>query len=125
MTYPTDYMPCPDLHAFDSRRKARKFARRACGEEPPDMGGGEGATLTRRGPDGETVLLVVVEPRDGAGAAQRAALLAHECVHAALSWADVMAEERPGEEWLAYAVQSCMLTCLDQLGEDYITGKEI
>lgn len=123
MTYPTDYMPCPDLYAFASRKKARKFALKNYGEEPRDVPWAEGVTWITKNDSGHTVCLVVIEA-DDSSAAQKTALLAHECVHAAQAWAESMGEDEPGEEWMAYAVQSCMLTCLDQLGEEWITGKE-
>lgn len=123
MAYPTDWMPCPDLHAFASRKKARKFARKRYGEEPEDVPWAEGATWSAKDDRGHTVCIVVVEPKS-ASAAQKMALLAHECVHVAQTWADDMGEESPGDEWMAYAVQSAMLECLRQLGDDYMTGKE-
>lgn len=118
MAYPTDWMPCPNLHAFASRKKARKFALKQYGEEFEDITGSNAVTATTRDDKGHIACLVVIEA-NGESTAQKMALLAHECVHVAQAWADCMGEKKPGDEWMAYAVQSAMLECLKQLGDEW------
>lgn len=120
MAYPTDWMPCPEVHAFTSMKKARKFARKHYGEEPRDVPGSDGVTMYAKNELGHTVCLVVIKKNDSP-MAQNMALLAHECVHVAQAWAEDMGEKRPGDEWMAYAVQSAMLECLKQLGDEWPT----
>lgn len=116
MPYPTDWMPAPDVRAFTSKKKARKFARNEFGVDFKPWSA-QGVTTTLENGK-KTACIVCVTGVDGAG--RRAALLAHECVHVAKSWADAMGDESPSEEWLAYAVQSAYLTCLDQIGEEWL-----
>lgn len=118
MAYPTDWVPCPDVYAFTSRKKARKFAIKHYGGEPKDIPGADGVTWYTKSDQGNTVCLVVIEA-DGKPVAQQMALLAHECVHVAQAWADDMGETKTGDEWMAYAVQSAMLECLKQLGDEW------
>lgn len=120
--FPTDWMPCPDVHAFKSKRKARKFAVKKYGVDPDTVDGANGMTLTFRSDDGHVVCLIVVEA-DASSLTDKIALLSHECVHVAQTWASCMGEKSPGEEWIAYAVQSVMLVCLRQLGDEWMEGR--
>lgn len=123
MTFPTDWMPCPDIHVFTSRDKARKFAVNKYGSEPELIHGNPGVTTSMKDDHGNMVCLVVIEA-DVMNVSQKVSLLAHECVHVAQAWAACMGESRPGEEWMAYAVQSSMLVCLTQLGYKWLEESE-
>lgn len=116
MMYPSEWMPAPILMAFSSEKKAVKFARRKCGVhiEPKKT---DGWATFLESDDGPAFAIVCVKWYDDA--AQRAALLAHECVHVAKRWGEMMGDE-PSEEWLAYAVQSAFLTCVEQLGASWL-----
>lgn len=120
--YPTDWMPCPDVYAFTSRKKARKFALKKYGFEPRDIPGTDGVTMTLKNDQGHTVCLVIIESKN-MDASNKIAVLAHECVHVAQVWAGNMGEDKPGVEWMAYAVQSTMLTCLKQLGDKWLESR--
>ena len=98
-------------------KKARKFAKKKYGEELPGLFT-EAATMTKA-IEGQTVCFVVLEV-DGKERSQKAAILAHECSHVAQEWAAAMNEARPGDEFMAYAVQCAMLSCLNQLGDEWL-----
>lgn len=121
--FPTDWMPCPDVHAFKSKRKAKKFAIKKYGVDPDTVDGADGLTLTFRSDETKHVVCLVVVDTDDSSAENKIALLAHECVHVAQTWADCMGEKNPGIEWMAYAVQSVMLVCLRQLGEEWMESR--
>lgn len=119
MAHPTDWMPCPDLHVFTSRGKARRFAIEQTGKEP-DLMPSSNAVTASLVEDGKSLCIVVVPKKDEFDKRQRVAILAHECVHVAQFWAECMGESKPGNEWMAYATQSAMLVALDQLGEKWL-----
>jgi len=109
-------MPAPDIYAFSSKKKARKFALKKYGVELKPWST-NGLTTTLVNGD-ETVCIVVVST--DRGPKHKAALLAHECVHVAHSWADAMGDEHPSEEFMAYSAQCAFLACIDQLGDEWL-----
>lgn len=120
MAWPTDFFPCPAVYAFTSRKKARKFLKKKYDGELGDLiEGWEAVTVSRNTPKG-AVIVIILELDSEKERSQRAAILAHESVHAAHAWASYMKDDEPSEEFVCYATQAVMLECLNQLGEEWL-----
>lgn len=114
-----DWYPFPRIHVFTSRKKARKFLKRKFEHDMAWLGKSAQTDYFRKG--GEESQAVITLCVDDDRASQRAAILAHECLHVVESWLEDIGEDSAGEEIKAYAIQCAMLTCLDQLGESWLT----
>lgn len=110
----TDWFPCPNVYAFTSKKKMRKFAKKRYGV---DLKPWRTQGLTTELDNGKSkVNLVYISP--DISKEQRAAIIAHESVHVAQNMMDSMGEERPSSEFMAYAVQCAYLTIESQLKND-------
>lgn len=114
-----DWYPFPRIHVFTKRKKACKFLKRKFGHDMAWLGKSAQTDYFRKG--GEESQAVITLNMEDASASQRAAILAHECMHVVESWLEDIGENDAGEEIKAYAIQCAMLTCLDQLGEEWLT----
>lgn len=66
--------------------------------------------------DGDRPVSVVIMDAERTGDSdQTVALMAHEAVHVAQQWCEIMGEKDPGDETFAYMVQSVMLSLLEQV----------
>lgn len=114
-----DWYPFPRIHVFTKRKKARKFLKRKFDHDMAWLGKSAQTDYFRKGgAESQAVITLCVKDES---AAQRAAILAHECLHVVESWLEDIGEDTAGEEIKAYAIQCAMLTCLDQLGEEWLT----
>lgn len=95
----------PELHIrlTHSFKKYRKVVRK---HDPEWDAPAERADAETTFIDDEGAILVYMKPSIDHTAAQDAALLAHEAVHAALFYLSMIGEEEPGEEEIAYMVEN-------------------
>lgn len=113
-----DWYPFPRIHVFTSRKKARKFLKRKFDHDMSWLGKSAQTDYFRKGgEESQAVITLCVEDKS---TAQRAAILAHECMHVVESWLEDIGEDNAGEEIKAYAIQCAMLTVLGQLGESWL-----
>lgn len=113
-----DWYPFPRIHVFTKRKKARKFLKRKFGHDMSWLGKSAQTDYFRKG--GEESQAVITLCVDDKSTAQRAAILAHECMHVVESWLEDIGEDNAGEEIKAYAIQCAMLAALDELGESWL-----
>lgn len=113
-----DWYPFPRIHVFTSRKKARKFLKRKFDHDMAWLGKSAQTDYFRKcGEESQAVIILCVKDKS---AAQRAAILAHECMHVVESWLEDIGEDNAGEEIKAYAIQCAMLAALDELGESWL-----
>lgn len=113
-----NYLPMPYVRAFTSKKKARKFIKKKTGKEFKWLGK-SAQTDAFENERGEVVAVITLCV-DDASAAQKAAILAHECSHVLDAWMESIGEDSAGEEVKAYAIQCLMLACLEQLGDEWL-----
>lgn len=119
MAYPTDYFPAPEIHVFTSKVKLRKFAKSRFGKH---IGEFDTYGTTFSFENGGRMACLVYVSKNVTGARDKSSLLAHECLHVAYSWAYMLDKDEPqAEEFMSYAMQSAYLTCIDQLGEEWLS----
>ena len=115
---PWDYFPLIPVFAFTSVKKARKFVRNKTGLRfEPSGKQGSFTWYDRTGAEGFAVILLKCHD---SGTTQKYACLAHECTHYAQAYAQSLDAELD-EETQAYVMQSAMLACVDQIGEEWFT----
>lgn len=106
-------MPQLNVFCFSDVGKFSKAYKKKVGKVPEIRSDYQCSTLS--GVDYiSTCSFILVKGFDGSAGSM--ALLAHECSHAVDAWFDEMGESDPGTEIRAYALQSCILSCLTQLG---------
>ena len=88
----------PEIHLFHSRRKFERFCRRKFDHTPRDFGSQGQMTYY----DGTVAVLMTHVGKD----ATELALLVHESWHAASEHMRYLGEDDPGEEVMAYLIQS-------------------
>ncbi len=87
----------PEVHLFHSRKKFVRYLKKiGCDEEPLDAEG----QMTYV--DGTAVVLMSHKGKPES----EMSLLVHEAYHAAVAHMDMLGEDSPGEEVMAYLVQS-------------------
>lgn len=117
-TQPWDYFPLLPLFAFTDIEKARKKIMKMTGEKYHHTGkSGTFSHYVSKDSCGEFGIIYL--DCDDKPASQKYAILAHECVHYARAVEDSLGAERFEEETEAYIVQSAMLACIDQIGEEW------
>lgn len=84
----------------------KKYRKVVIKHDPEYEAAGERADAETTFIDGEGAIIVYMTPNIDHTAAQDAALLAHEAVHAALFYFAMIGEEEPGEEEIAYMVEN-------------------
>lgn len=109
--FPTDWFPAPDVYAFTSKKKMRKLAKKH-GNKIDDFDT-YGRTVSFYDDKGNLKVYVYITPN--VPKKQMESLIAHESVHIAQNWADMMLDNRPSEEFMAYAVQSSYMLIRKQL----------
>lgn len=112
---PWDYFPLIPVYAFTSKKKARRFVKEKTGLEYTVTGKNGQCTWYDNGKVGFCVVRLDCKNKSQA---QKYGILAHECVH----YAQYFAEHIDGKldsETEAYVVQSAMLACIDQIGEEW------
>lgn len=112
---PLDYFPLLPVYAFTSKKKARKFVKEKTGLEYTVTENNGQCTLYENGNVGFCIVLLDCKDKPQA---QKYALLAHECVH----YSQYFSEHIDGNldsETEAYVVQSAMLACIDQIGDEW------
>lgn len=118
MAYPADWFPCPDVHCFTSKKKARKYARKHYDVDLTILDSMGQTTALVNG--NRTACIVIVPKKKDVSKAQRAALLAHECWHVVHAWLDMMKDGEMSEEFIAYAVGCTYMVCIEQLGDEWL-----
>lgn len=114
---PWDYFPLLPLYAFASEDEARKFVKKKTGKELTVIGKNGQCTWYDHATDPFCVIVLTVS---NIPAAQRYALIAHECVHYQQYNAEHFGNKLDPETE-AFVVQSAMLACIDQIGEEWLT----
>lgn len=104
---PCDYMPTIYMKVFFDMDKAAKYMAKKHGNVPP-MREGVRADTTM---DGTGRVVIRFNDADGMKERDLYALMAHESVHAAQEWLNIMGEIKAGEEQMAYMVQ-CVYMCI-------------
>lgn len=118
---PWDYFPLPELHAFTSLKKARKFVKKITGLrfEPS----GKQGTFTAYENNGMKFCVIYLDFSQKISK-WRYALLAHECTHYA-RYVEEHFGNQLDEETEAYTVQCAMLACINQIGEEWFESGEL
>lgn len=104
---PCDYMPSIYLRVFFDMKKAAKHMAKVHGNVPPMREGMQADTNM----DGSGRVIIRFRDADKMKERDLYALMAHESVHAAKEWLNIMGEDNPGEEQFAYMVQ-CVYICV-------------
>lgn len=102
---PADYMPTIKLRVFFDEKEAAKYTQKTYGDVPAMKGDAD--TLM----NGSGIVIIRFKDADKTKERDLIPLMAHESVHAAKEWCDIMSENKPGEEEFAYMVQ-CVLICV-------------
>lgn len=106
----TDFFPSPEIFFFKSKRKMLKFARKnGLDIVPSDT---EGRTYAVQKGEHCYILTYVSSKLDKA---ERDSILMHECVHVAQYWAEMLEDDNPSNEFIAYASQAAYLACKEQM----------
>lgn len=116
---PWDYFPLLTVYAFTSKKKARKFVRKKTGLDYTFIGKSGQCTFYESDRGGG--FCVILLRCDDVSTQQKYAILAHECVH----YTQYYEESTGGKldtETAAYATQSAMLACVDQIGEEWFNA---
>ncbi len=119
-----DWFPFPEVKAFTSYKKARKYVKRRTGKvlrDPRPLGLDGQCTVIENRERGD-VLCVVVLLCEKSGMKGKVGILGHECAHVVRAWLDMMEAESPDEETVAYGIQAAMLSCIEQIGEEWFYG---
>lgn len=88
----------PEVRLFHSRKGFKRYYKREY-HEKPKMYDTEGQMHYR---NGEALILMTYVGED----ATESALLVHEAYHAAVAHMTLLGEDQPGEETMAYLIQS-------------------
>lgn len=112
-----NFFPMPYIRVFTSKKKARKYIKKKTGQEFSWLGK---SAQTDTFKNGNEIIAVITLCVDDESTFQKAAILAHECLHVIDAWMESIGEDNAGEEIRAYAIQCVMLACLDQLGESWL-----
>lgn len=116
---PWDYFPLLPVFAFTSKKKARRFVKKSTGMKYT-VTGKNGQCTWYENDNGAGFCVIRLDCKNHTPR-QRYAILAHECVH----YAQYFAESINGKldaETDAYVVQSAMIACIDQIGEEWFTA---
>lgn len=116
---PWDYFPLLPVFAFTSVKKARKFVRQKTGLRFESSGEtGVCVWYDRQNEEGFCVILLKCHD---SSATKKYACLAHECTHYAQNVAEHLDADFDAETQ-AYVMESAMLACVDQIGEEWFTA---
>lgn len=115
---PWDYFPLLPVFAFTDVSKAKRFVKSKTGIDMKVNGKQGQCTWFDHDDTGGFVVVLLI--CDESSATQKYACLAHECVHYAQFYAD-MIDGKLDNETEAYTMQSAMLACVEQIGEEWFT----
>lgn len=111
---PCDYMPTIYLKVFFDMDKAAKYMHKKHGNVPPMREGCQADTTM----DGTGTVVIRFKDPDKLKERDLYALMAHEAVHAAQEWLNIIDEVKPAVEQLAYMVQ-CVYICIMKAWEKH------
>ena len=115
-----EWYPMPRIKVFTNHKKARKWAKKYTGIEPRWIGKNAQTDYFSEELHAESLAVITIDGRIK-NTKQRIAILAHECSHVVDEWLNDMGEDSAGTEIRAYAIQSAMMACMEQLGEEWLT----
>lgn len=124
-TQPWDIFPLPNLYAFTSLKKARKFVKKITGLrfEPNCKAGSFSAFECSSDSSFNKFCVIYLKKEKSNTFSQKCSLLAHECTHYAQYVARLM-ETKFDDETEAYIVDSAMMACIDQIGEEWFATQQ-
>lgn len=114
-----EWYPMPRIKVFTNHKKARKWIKKYTGCESQWLGKNAQTDYISEDLHAESLAVITIDGRIK-NTKQKIAILAHECSHVVDYWLNDMGEEEPGGEIRAYAIQSVMMACLEQLGESWL-----
>lgn len=118
---PWDYFPLFPVYAFTSLKKARKKVKKITGKRY-EPSGKQGSFTEYAHDDGVHRFGIILLECEEETTSQKYSVLAHECVHYAQAYEKTVTEtDRLDNETFAYVMQCAMLTCIDQIGEEWFT----
>lgn len=118
----SDWFPFPIIQVFTNKKKAKKYVKAVTGGSCKCHFLPKAATTSYyegSGLPSYAVIYIDMSKVEGTSLSQKLALIAHECSHIVDAWADEIGEDKMGTETRAYALQSALLGCCEQLGEDW------
>lgn len=118
---PWDLYPLFPVYAFTKLKKARKLVKKYTGLrfEPS---GKEGTFTLYECKVPEKRIGIIFLDCDDSKPADKYAALAHECVHYAQAFAETISNTPLDDESFAYVMESAMLACIDQIGEEWFNA---
>lgn len=122
-----EWFPFPIIRAFKSHKKAARYYKTLTGEKLDRIQNDKLAEVHYLEND-ESCKWIAFVVFDGKrikndSIAQKYGIIAHECSHIVDHMMEDLGEDDPSTEFRAYALQSAMMTVVDQLGEEWLTRK--
>lgn len=114
-----EWYPMPCIKVFTNHKKARKWIKKHTAMEIQWLGKNAQTDYFSEGLHAESLAVITIDGRIK-DIKQRIAILAHECSHVVDDWLNDMGEDDAGSEIRAYAIQSAMMACMEQLGESWL-----
>lgn len=118
-----DRFPFPSIYASTDIEEIQKFVKQNFGMDYQWIGTSGEHTAYINNDNDEVISIIYLNP-NMEGASNRYAVLAHEVNHALEAWLDHMKIENTGDEYRSYFIQCAMLSCVDQIGEDWFIGEQ-
>lgn len=118
---PWDYFPLYPVYAFTNLKKARKFVKKITGIKYKPSGKNGSFTEYENEDLGDRFGVIYLDC-DDVSTQSKYAVLAHECVHYAQSFSKTVSDDPLDDETFAYVVESAMMACVDQIGEEWFLG---
>ena len=103
--------PSIKIHVVVGKKRAQRAARGLGFNE--DFSQIDGDAFTARVPGDETVLVTITNGVSKLSDTERLGVFAHEASHCVNAWLEVMGEDEPGEEEMAYMQQACFMSIYD------------